>query len=556
MAKEPAENEALKQTEAVPEPSAPESGPVESQDYHAAVAKSTLKMSLSTLLSRITGFIRTWACAFAIGNTLLASAYQVANNMPNMIYELVAGGILTTAFLPVYVAQLKKRGKDGAGDYASTILALGAIVLGIITILATIFARPVIFTQTFMTNGQDAELAVFFFRFFAIQIIFYGIGAIISGILNGHREFLWPAIGPVFNNVIVIITMFAFVPISGSNPQLAKVVLACGTSLGVLGQFAVQLPALKKLGLPLRLHIDIHDPALKETLKLAIPATIFVVVNILVISCRNAFSLNVAPNGPSTLSYAWLWYQFPYGVLAVALSTAMLTEMSESAAVQNWEKFRENVRGGLSGTMFLIIPLAMLMFALAEPLISLYHAGQFTSSDISQVSFILRVWSVSLPFYAGYMYLYRSFSAMQDLGLVTKIDVIGRVLQSGMYFVFTSYFGLGGIPVADGIFYFFAFFVLCFVMKRKVGSYGFWKMMSTVIRSTIASTIAAAIAFLLVYWTWGSNGILASFGAVLWIGILGLVIFYLIAKLLRTPETELIGQIGRRIGNRFFGRSK
>ncbi len=525
----------------------------DSEEDTSSVMKSTVTMSMATLLSRLTGFVRTWAMAFALGNTLLSSAYQVANNMPNMLYELVAGGILTTSFLPIYVSQLKTRGKDGAGDYAGNLLGLGLIVLGLVALLATIFAPQVVFTQTFMSSSEDTEMAVFFFRFFAVQVVFYGVGAIISGILNSHKDFLWPALGPVFNNIVVIATMFAYVFINPMNPGLARIILAVGTTLGVAVMMAVQIPALVKLKIPVKIHIDLHDPMIKETLRLALPATVFVVINLIVVSVRNAFSLGVVPNGPSTLSYAWLWYQFPYGVLAVALSTAMLTEMSGAAAVKDWPLFRRNVRSGLSGTMYLIIPMAILMFCLAYPLTALYHAGQFNEQDVLAVTQVLQCWLISLPFYAGYMYLYRSFSAMKDLGLITWIDGTGRIVQAAMYAIFTmgiggwEGIGLVGIPVSDTIFYVAMFFILCLVMRKKVGSYGLGKVFFTAIRSTIASLVAAAVITPLLVLFPSRGTILGALLAIVVLGIVGLAIFYGISKLLKVPETDMITKGFRRV---------
>jgi putative peptidoglycan lipid II flippase len=526
------------------------------QPPEPSVARSAATMSAATLLSRITGFFRTWACAFAIGNTLLASTYQVANNIPNMIYELVAGGILTTAFLPVYISQLKNRGEGAASSYASNLLSLGVVVLGTVALLATVFAPQVVFSQTFLTAGEDTQMALYFFRFFAVQIVFYGVGAIIGGLLNSHRKFLWNSLGPVFNNVVVIVTMFGYVPLSAWDKDFALVWLAVGTTLGVVAMFAVLLPQLRKLRLGLRFRIDLKDPALRETLRLAVPATVFIVVNLVVVTVRNACSLSVSDAGPASISYAWLWYQFPYGVLAVALSTAMLTEMSESAATQSWATFRINVRQGLSSTLFLIMPLAALMLCLAEPLTALYHAGAFTADDIAKVSDILFYWCFSLPFYAGYMFLYRAFSAMRDLALVTKIDACCRVGQAFLYALLTTGLGLFdgmglvGIPIADAVFYTVLFAVLCLVLRRKVGPYHLQEIALTFFKVLAASAVAAGTAFLLrgVLWGWQSIG--PALLTLLCCGVAGLAAYYLVCRLLRVPDTKLVEGLAASVAGR------
>ncbi|MDR0347064.1 MAG: hypothetical protein LBH56_01645, partial [Coriobacteriales bacterium] len=245
----------------------------EPEEVKASVGRSTATMSAATLLSRATGFVKTWAMAFALGNTILTSAYTIANNLPNMLFELFAGGVLTTAFLPIYLAQLEKHGRKNAASYASNLLSIGAIVLGAIALLATIFAPQVVFTQSFLKSDDfDAQSAIFFFRFFAIQVLFYGVGAIINGLLNAHRNFLWPALGPVFNNIVVIITFFGYPFIRNFSEVGAMAWLAIGTTLGVVALFVVQIPALAKLKIPLRFHVNFKDPALKDTLKMALPA--------------------------------------------------------------------------------------------------------------------------------------------------------------------------------------------------------------------------------------------------------------------------------------------
>lgn len=161
------------------------------KETEKSVIKNTGLMTVATLGSRLTGLIRTWAMAFALGNTMITSAYQVANNLPNVIFELVAGGLLSAAFLPVLLSEKERAGKEGFDHYGSNILNLMLIILGVLTILATVFAGPVVATQTF-TVGDEAEVsqyAVIFFRIFAIQILFYGLGGVITGILNSQRSF-------------------------------------------------------------------------------------------------------------------------------------------------------------------------------------------------------------------------------------------------------------------------------------------------------------------------------------------------------------------------------
>ena len=140
-------------------------------DSKDSILKNTGLITLCTLGSRVTGLLRTWAMAFALGNTLLTSAYQIAYNMPSMIYELAASGLLATAFLPLYLLQKEKKGDGEAYRFASNILTLTIVLLGILALACSVFSPLVIETQTFTVGQGDSKtLAIFFFRIFAIQI--------------------------------------------------------------------------------------------------------------------------------------------------------------------------------------------------------------------------------------------------------------------------------------------------------------------------------------------------------------------------------------------------
>ncbi|MDR1013687.1 MAG: murein biosynthesis integral membrane protein MurJ [Coriobacteriales bacterium] len=531
------------------------------EEAQPSVGRSTATMSAATLLSRATGFVRTWAMAFALGNTVLVSAYTIANNLPNMLYEFVAGGVLTTAFLPIYLAQLEKRGKEGAASYASNLLSLSAIALGIVVLVATVFAPQVIFTQSFLTfgdQGPDIQSAVFFFRFFAIQVLFYGVGALINGLLNAHRSFLWPALGPVFNNIVVIVTLFAYPFILEASPVAAMVWLSVGTTLGVVAMFVVQIPALLKLGIPLRLHVDLRDPALKDTFRMALPATVFIVMGLVAYSVMTACALHVSPTGPGTIQFAWLWYQLPYGVIAVALSTALLTEMSRASAVGDWKAFRANVRLGLRTTVFLIIPLAAIIFTLSNQLAGLYHAGEFTQQDVFRVAQVVSMWCVSLPFYAAYMFVYKIFSSMRDLKAFIVIDALGRVLLIALYGFFTTGFGLWdglglvGIPLADACVNALLCAVMLLVLRRRIGSFGLGRIVFDGGKVLLAALLAVAVPLLVPLGSFDQT-ILASLATVVVCGLFSLTVYYLFSRLFRVPETEVVSSLLARLRGRSKG---
>lgn len=524
-------------------------------------------MSTATALSRVTGFVRMWATGFALGVTALASSYNVANNIPNMIFEFVAGGILSALFIPTFMEIRAERGDDDAWRFASHVFNLAVLALGVVAVVGTMWPEPFIWTQTFRASSEyGAEVranAEFLFRFFAIQVVVYGAGMVIQGLLNAQRKYLWPAIGPVFNNVVVIATMFVYAAMVGSNPDLALVVLAVGTTLGVVAMFVVMIPDLVRTGVRYSLELGLSDPAVRRMLRLAVPTVLYVVTNLVGVSFRNASALAVSPDGPSVLMYAWTFFQLPYGILAVALATAVFTELADDAGRKDYGALKEHFGVGLRSTGALMLPASALLIALSEPLISLYRAGAFKAEDVPVVASALRLWACGLVFFACMMFVLRTFYSLKDTRTPMLANLALTPVQVGLYVLLStgaagwSGLGIGGIPIADGVFYLLLFVTLAWLLRRRIGGYDLRGVTSTFVRMAIASAAgggaAWAIAFLVSPTTPSLSSALMQVAAG---GVAGLAVIWAAARLLHVREAEdlagmvrgLVARIGARTG--------
>lgn len=521
-------------------------------------------MSLCTLVSRATGFIRTWAMAFALGNTVMAAGFSLANNLPNMIYELVAGGVLSTAFLPIYLQQRNQHGTAASSDYASNLLSIAAVFLGGIALLASIFAPQVIITQSLFSSAssETVSAAVWFFRFLAFEIVFYGISAIFSGILNAEREFFWPAISSVFMNIIAIVGFFAYPFISDANTTAGTTWLGITMLLSIVVMAAVQLPALLKTGIRFRFLIDFNGEGFRDTIKLALPAIACTAINLVSLSIMNSCALHVAENGPSSVSYAWMWYQFPYGVLGVALSTAMFTEMSDAVSRKDRVRFRENMLAGLSTTLMLIIPMAAMLFSCAYELIGLYSAGRFSADDIAPIATLLMGWAVNLPIYAAYMFVYRVFSALKDMKTVAICNAVLTCFQVAFYVCFTGVvkvggfegFGLIGIAFGDICFYSLMLVTLLTILQRRMSSLNIAGIVPSVVKVSLASLVGGAVAFVLARVLDGvmnTGTALGALGALVVTGIVGLAVIWVLCRLLHVDEiSRMVAAVKRKVARR------
>ena len=460
----------------VAEPGAP------TGEMDESVHRSAVLISACVILSRITGFFRTWAMAFAMGSTLMASSYQVANNLPTMLYEMVIGGMLVTAFLPVYVSVKKRLGTEGGNEYASNLLTITVVFLGVVSVLCSVFAPQLIFTQSFLSDQEAMATSVFFFRFFAIQILFYGVGSIVSGLLNSHRDFLWSSIAPVFNNLIIIATFVGYTLVSPTDPNLALWIIAIGNPLGVFVQLAIQLPALKRNGIRIRPYVNLRDPALKETLSIGVPAFVVMITSFMVVSVQNAAAYNIADNGPSIIAYARLWFMLPYGFLAVPITTAMFTELSELIANENMEGFKAAIVNGSRQILFLTIPFAIYLAVFAYALVNLYHAGAFTMEHVTGVATYLIFVAFSLPFYGVNTYLQKTFSALRQMKRYAVYNIICMTLQVTFTLVLATQpwpdwrIGIAIIALGDTLFFGVSDLLCGLYLKRTYGDFGIRKI--------------------------------------------------------------------------------
>lgn len=398
-----------------------------------------------TALSRITGFVRTWVMGVAFGVSALSNSYQIAQNLPSQLYELVMGGMLITAFLPVYMDVRRKQGVKGAEEYVGNLLGILLLFLGLLALVASVFAPAFIFTQSFLNgDAEGIDTAVYFFRFFSFQILFYGLSSVFSGVLNAHRDYFWSNLGPILNNVVVIAGFVLYPVLVDVNVDLALFIVAVSGTLGVFLQMACQIPAFRKHGIRPRLHVNLRDPALRQTLSLGVPTLIATLCAFVTSSVSSSVALTVNPEaGTSIIQYSRLWYTLPYALIAVSLNTALYTELARDAASENYDAVRAGVSKGISQALFLLIPFALYLIVFAQPLNMIYRAGEFSTEDVLLVSDYLRFLAPALPLYAVFTLLQKCCSALMDMKPYAVSCIAGAIAQIGFSFVGVFLFGWG-----------------------------------------------------------------------------------------------------------------
>lgn len=452
--------------------------------------------SVLVIISRITGFGRTMAQANALSGALMAvaSCYTVASTMPNFLYELVMGGMLITSFLPVYVSVRKRLGRQGAADYASNLLSLVVMLMGVMSVVSFIFAGPLIWTQSAGASSDfNFDLAVWFFRFFAFEIVLYGLSSIISGVLNAERDYFWSNAAPIVNNIITIasFSLYAYVVKSGMLTwEEALIILAVGNPLGVAAQVFMQIPALARHGVRLRFRVDLHDPAIKETLAIGLPTLVVTFASFPTSAVQSSCALQVTANGAAIAYYSRVWYVLPYSILAIPISVTMFTELSNFRVADRMDAYKRALVSGMRKLMFTLIPCSLLLIVFAPVLIAVI--GGFDAQDAALTARYLQVQAVALPFYALSTYLQKVCSSLMRMNFYAIATCVAAVVQVAFCIVLTPIYGLYVVPFSSTFFFIAVDVVTILNVRREIGSLGLSSVISSCVRGLLFGLLGAA----------------------------------------------------------------
>lgn len=532
------------------------------KDETKAVGKATGLMTVAVAFSRVTGYLRIFALAYALGVGLRSTtpdAYNLANVMPNMFYELLAGAILASVLIPMFTKHLVSNEKVEAWGLVNTITNLALVVLGSIVILAIFFPAPFVYTQTFLAQGTaPIDEITFFFRVFAPQIVFYALAAIYSAILFSHKKFLVPTIAPVLNNIVVIFTvMVLYIPVSESDPQLGLWILALGTTLGVVVMTMVLLPSVLKLGLKYRPVINLKHPSIAKFGALSLPVLGFVILNQIGLTAL----INIAvqfPGGVSAYIYAMPLFQLTYAVLSYPISNALFPYLSEHAAKENMPAFREQVSLGVRTIGYLLIPATLLVFVLSTPLVRvLLEHGVFGSEAgaTALTAAMLQGLALGIFSFSLWMFVTKGFYALHDTITPMWVTGVGTVVLVGLLFLFVAMFGVTGIGYAVAAQHLIASTLLLYMLRRKLGTIDGHAIFRSLTGQSIAAIAAGALAWIV---STGMVGLLGSDQLVYQVlevtaSIFTAIVTYLvITRLLNLPELTFVAGfvpgLGRLVG--------
>jgi putative peptidoglycan lipid II flippase len=513
-------------------------------------------MSVGTAASRITGFLRVAAMAFALGvaETRLADAYNVANNLPNIIYELVLGGVLTSVLVPVFVERLA-RGREEAWESARAVMTVAAVLLGAVMLLGIVAAPWIVRLYTLRVPAGPAReasqaLSTLFLRFFMPQILLYGLGAVATGLLNAHRRFAVPMFAPILNNVVVIASFLLFAFLSGPDiPRpdtitlAQKLVLAVGTTAGVAAMTLALWPSLRRVGFRLRWRLDWHDPAVRKLLRLSGWVVAYVVINQLGLLVVIVLAGEVK-GGYTAYQAAFIFFQLPHAIFAVSIMTALLPSLSQDWVRRDSVEFRQNLARGIRASAFVVLPAAAGYVVLATPIVRLLlQHGVAGAGSTELVAGVLTFFALGLFSFSAFMLFLRAFYAMQDTRTPAVINLFAVALNTVANLLLFPVLQVRGLALGHALAYTFAALTAAAVLRRRLGGLEGRTLAEGLAKVVLGAAATAAAAWGMARLMGGviSTDTLAGQVAQVGTGVLaGLIIFVGAALLLRMEEFDLV----------------
>jgi putative peptidoglycan lipid II flippase len=516
------------------------------------ILRASALVGIGTAISRITGFLRVSALA-ALGFARLTDVYNIANSTPNIVYELLLGGILSATLVPLYVEHLH-HDDERASDAINTVAIVGLLAVTAIGILCAPWIVDVYTLRLHgPTKAAQQALATDLLRLFMPQVFFYGLTTIATAMLNARRRFAAAAFAPAINNVVVIGVLLAVPRVTTGTLTVDRVLndggltllLGVGTTAGVVATALVLLPALRGSGARFHWVWAPRDAAVRKLARLSSWTVGYVVAN--QVAFLVVLLLSYGKSGDASVYLAaFTFFQLPHGLFAVSLMTTLAPELAAAASRKDLSTFRDRFSSGLRLVSLVILPSSAILTVLARPIVNaLLDYGDFSRRSAALTAQTLAWFAISLLFFSVYLFTLRGYYALQD----TRTPFVLNCLENGVNVVAAlalwPLMGVQGLALAWSIAYGVGAVVSLLAFRRRLGRLEGRVLVESVLRVGAATAALAVVA-------WGvatavgygtpARAIVATAAA----SLAGLGAFLAVARLLGVAELSLLVDAVRR----------
>ena len=554
------------------------------QSVQSGEARSSAIMAAGTLVSRFLGFAKTWMLGAALGlGSTVTDTFINANNLPNLIFLLVAGGVFNAVLVPQIIKASKA--EDRGADYLSRLLTLAVLVLLALTALVTLAAPLVIDLTTQDYSEQQKALAVTFAFWCLPQIFFYGLYALLTQVLNAHGAFGPAMWAPILNNIVAIAGLGMFIWILGANitnphtldnwGPVQTFFVAGFSTIGVVAQTAILLIPVLRLKLGLRPRFGWRGVGLGQAAKLSVWTLLTAAVGQLaflyvmkIATIPGAERLRLSNAGDTTaastlpgnavLEVASQLYLLPHSIIALSLATVLFNRMTRASQDGNKDELRDALSHGLRTMAVATVFGALALFALAGPLGMFFSGGE--PQDGVMLAQTLTILALSTPFMSANFMMSRVFYANEDARTPLYVQLLLAVVYVVGAFII-QFLPVGQIIYAIAVLYtlgnILSVVISVVFLRRLLGHLDGPRIANSYIRMGYAG-LGAAIAGALALWLLGSyraDGFAwssrpAALVTVVVVGPVMLLAYLLLLRVFRVTELRdlmrpLLGRLGR-----------
>jgi putative peptidoglycan lipid II flippase len=503
------------------------------------IARAAGTVMAAFLLSNLVGLARQVLISNTFGTSPELDAFYVAQRIPTILFNLVAGGSLASAFVPAFTALLTHNDTTGAWRLASGLMNSVTLALAGLSALAALAAPTLVELGTGFGPEQKA-LTVSLLRILLLSPAIFGVSGLLMGVLNAHQHFIFPALAPTFYWLGMIFGLLVW------SPSLGVHGLAWGAVLGAALHLVVQLPGLR--GLKARFAFDLgwHNPAVQEVVRLMLPRLVgvgAVELNFLVSASLASF---MTGGSVTALNVAFQIFTMPQVIIAQAVAIAALPTFSAMAARGEFDAMRASLADTVRGILFLALPATIGLLILGQPIVALlFERGEFDAQSTALVAWALAMFSLGLASHSVVEIVSRAYYALKDTWTPVWVGAAAMGLNIALSFVLATLFteaGLpphGGLALSNTLATTLEMLALAWFMRRRLNGLAFARVWPGLWRTIIASAVMGVG---LLVWVMRTQAL-----SVWWVGIGGVILggglFWLAAYALRTPEARLLPEM-------------
>lgn len=492
-----------------------------------AMASAALLVMLFFVLSRLTGLAREIIVGARFGAGAGLDAYLAAFRLPDLLFQLVAGGALGSAFIPIFAGYWVNGDRSGAWLLFSRVLNLITAILVVFAAVGAVFALPIV--QHIIAPGFPPEqqvLTAHLMRWMLVSTVLFGASGLIMGALNALQHFLLPAAAPVVYNLAIIAGAWFLVPVWGVYG------LVIGVVAGSLGHLLVQIPGLVWKRARYTWDWRAADPGVREVGRLMGPRVLglfFVQLHFLV---NTILASRLSPGSISALNFAWLLMLLPLGVFAQAIATAAFPTFAAQVAAGEGEAMRRTFGQILRTVFFLTIPAAVGLWLLRVPVITvLFQRGEFSATSTALVAFALQFYALGLVSHSAVEITVRGFYALHNTWTPVLAGMAAMALNILLSLLLVQPLSFGGLALANTTATTLEMLALLFLLNRRMGGLEGRALLATITRSLIAAALMG-----LALWWWLQQGWTNVWFTALGGVALASALYLSVSLLLRSPE--------------------